>query len=101
MVLEGLHRRRTGQERFAGVIDVPQGAAPENRVFTRFIDSVVNTCNQRGFVVAEWRAKAIAGIVQPVSHTRVVGGIFAVAKGFVEISGVPYRVDNRRIDPEM
>src|SRR5215471_20677452 len=89
-IQHGLHGRGAWQEWLAGIINITHGATPKDRVLTRCIDAVIYPRNQRVFVVADRSLKAVTGIVQSVAYACVVGGVFAIAEGLVEITGMSF-----------
>src|SRR5689334_10188690 len=70
-------------------------------MFARFVQSMIDTCDQGVLVFADWSAESEPGIVQSVADAGVVRRIIAIAKGFIEVTCVSRKVENRRVNPQM
>ena len=70
-------------------------------MFASFVQPMVDACNQRVVVFADWCAESEAGLVQSVANARVVRRIIPIAKGLIEVTGVSGKVEDGRINAQV
>jgi hypothetical protein len=83
-----LLRGRTRQEGGLWVIQILQGASPEQSVLAVRSEMVVKAGDEGIVIETNGRAESEAGIVKAVPYGVVIGAKFAGAECLVEVTGV-------------